>query len=40
MFSGKFGKIFAPRDTIREGTKAKPEVPGGFPRGKCPPVFS
>ena len=32
MYSGKYRKIFAPRETVREGPKAKPEVPPGrFP---------
>ena len=35
MFSGKYSKIFAPRETAREGPKAKPGVPTGrFPEGQ------
>ena len=35
MFSGKYREIFAPRETDREGPKAKPEVPPGrFPDGQ------
>ena len=29
MFSGKYRKIFAPRETAREGPQASPSVPPG-----------
>ena len=29
MFSGKYGKIFAPWETAREGPQAAPSVPPG-----------